>query len=67
MIRIELSQEEANMLSEVIESHLSDLRMEIAHTDNTDFRAGLKRREAFLNDLLAGLNTGPLPDGSALR
>jgi hypothetical protein len=58
MIQITLSDEEAGSLRSVLESYLSDLRMEIAGTERMEFRDGLKRQEAFLNGLLARLPAG---------
>ncbi len=55
MAQIELTDEEVGMLTEIIESYLSDLRMEIADTDKMKFREELKKREAFLKDLLQRL------------
>jgi len=48
MKRLDLDDRQAEMLTEVLESYLSDLRMEIADTDSKDFRDTLKAREAFL-------------------
>ena len=55
MLRIELTHEETGMLHLIIESYLSDLRMEIANTDSMDFRESLKEREVFLKKLLQQL------------
>jgi hypothetical protein len=55
MIQLTLSEEEAGSLRSVLESYLSDLRMEIADTERMDFREELKRQEAFLHRLLAQL------------
>ncbi len=55
MVRIELSSEEVEMLHEVLSIYLSDLRMEIADTDNQDFRETLKKQETFLKELLQRL------------
>lgn len=52
MVRIELTSEEADVLRETLESDLSDLRMELADTDNIEFRAILKKKEAPLKQLL---------------
>lgn len=52
MIRIELTPDKAEMLREILEGYLSDLRMEIADTDLMSFRENLKERELFLKDLL---------------
>jgi len=55
MLQIEFTPEESGMLREILESYLSDLRMEISHTDLMDFREGLKKREVFLKSLLERL------------
>jgi hypothetical protein len=52
MIRIDLNEDEAERLRALCEDELSDLRMEIAGTDLEDFRAELRKREAFLRRLL---------------
>jgi len=56
MVLINFSGEEIAMLKEILESYLSDLRMEIADTDKKDFRDILKKRERFLNELIDLLN-----------
>lgn len=48
MIRIDLSHSECNMLMEILESTLSNLRMEIADTDRFDYREMLKERKRVL-------------------
>ncbi len=48
MIRLEVTEEERQVLVAVLESYLSDLRMEIADTDRMEFREGLKDRKAVL-------------------
>ncbi len=55
MTRIEFTTEEAQTLSEILESYLSDLRMEIAATENRDWRGIMKERESFIKDLLGRL------------
>ncbi|UCE01307.1 MAG: hypothetical protein JSW67_08350 [Candidatus Latescibacterota bacterium] len=55
MPQIELAPEEIEMLRAILESYLSDLRMEISHTDSMDFREGLKKREVFLKKMLRQL------------
>lgn len=52
MLQIDLSREELRILEDVLESYLSDLRMEIADTDRKDFRDGLKERKRVLNAVL---------------
>jgi hypothetical protein len=46
MLQLDLSTKELAILEEVLESYLSDLRMEIANTDSMDFRDMLKERKA---------------------
>lgn len=55
MPRIELTTKEAQALSEILESYLSDLRMEIAATENRDWRGMMKERESFIKDMLSRL------------
>jgi len=55
MARVDLTPEEARMLRDVLESYLSDLRMEIAGTESVSFRENLKKTETFLKGLLPRL------------
>jgi hypothetical protein len=55
VISLELSNEESEILVDVLTGHLSDLRMEIADTDNKDFREQLKQRKAVIEKAIAGL------------
>lgn len=55
MIQLGLTENETLMLKAVLESYLSDLRMEIADTDRKDFRDILKDRELFLKELIKRL------------
>jgi hypothetical protein len=57
---IDLDAREADILREICESALSDLRMEVAGTEDQDFRESLKRREEFLGSLLERLGRGSL-------
>jgi hypothetical protein len=57
MIRLDLSDAEAELLREIAEDWLSELRTEIAHTDRADFREGLKRKEERLKGLIERLGT----------
>ena len=56
MVLLNFSEEELKMFKEILENYLSDLRMEIADTDQKDFRESLKKKENFLNELLSLLN-----------
>ncbi|RME34883.1 MAG: hypothetical protein D6786_03540 [Gammaproteobacteria bacterium] len=55
MIHIDLSEEERDLLAEVLESYLSDLRYEIADTDTSTFRDQLKLRQAALEKVLSAI------------
>ncbi len=55
MINLELTKEEKDILAMVLESYLSDLRMEIADTDSMDFRESLKKRKDVLKKVLETL------------
>ncbi len=55
MINLDLTKEENDILSTVLESYLSDLRMEIADTDSMDFRESLKKKKDVLNKVLETL------------
>jgi hypothetical protein len=64
--QITLTQEEAAVLRGVLNSYLSDLRMEIANTDSMQFRENLKREEVFLKKLLQQLDVElPAPGTSS--
>ena len=55
MITLELNAEESSLLREVLESFVSDLSMEIADTDKLEFREQLKKKKAFIFELLERL------------
>ncbi len=57
MINLDLTKEENDILAMVLESYLSDLRMEIADTDSMDFRESLKKRKDVLNKVLETLKS----------
>ncbi len=59
-VHIELTDEQADLLRELLAGDLSELRMEISHTDNARYRNALKDREVVLRSLL-DLVGGPLP------
>ncbi len=52
MITIELSDEEKEALVKVLQSYISDLRMEIADTDRASFREQLKKEKGYLESIL---------------
>lgn len=58
MVQLDLDAQERETLRHVLESYLSDLRMEIADTDRQDFRDMLKGRKAVIQKVLQGLGAG---------
>lgn len=52
MAAIELSEKETLLLEEILSSYLSELRMEVAGTDDRDVRILLKEKEAMVKDIL---------------
>ena len=57
-MHIDITSEEAGMLKEILESYLSDLRMEISSTENMNFREEMKKREELLKRLIQHLEKG---------
>ena len=55
MAQITLNNEETLKLKGILESYLSDLRMEVADTDRKGYRDELKEEELFLKDLIERL------------
>jgi hypothetical protein len=55
MIRLDLSEDERRVLLETLESELSELRVEIAHTDSMDFKETLKSKKAILEKAIGAL------------
>jgi hypothetical protein len=58
VIQLDLNDEEREILGVVLDSFLSDLRMEIADTDRMDFREMLKRRKAVIQKVIAAVEEG---------
>ncbi|PKO13078.1 MAG: hypothetical protein CVU39_20765 [Chloroflexi bacterium HGW-Chloroflexi-10] len=48
MLSLEISNEESQILKNVLENCLADLRMEITKTDNLRYKEMLKKRKAVL-------------------
>ncbi len=67
MIQIELSREKAEWLRESLGNYGSQLRLEIAKTDNRNFRDFLKKRSEFIEEFLQGLEEKLGPDQAAGR
>ena len=55
MSTIELDPKEQQLLQELLESALSELRVEIVSTDRLDYKEALKERKSLMTDLLEKL------------
>ncbi len=56
-MKIELNNKERETLSEALQSYLSDLTSEIAHTDDRDFRDNLKDKRTTLEKIAERLES----------
>ena len=56
MDQIEFTQVEMGMLREILQRYLSEVIMEIAHSDRKDFREFLNRRREFMEDCIRRLD-----------
>ncbi|MBD3241372.1 MAG: hypothetical protein GF331_12350 [Chitinivibrionales bacterium] len=52
MVTVKISNEEKDLLAEVLEGTVSDLRAEISHSDSPFYKEGLRRRKELLNDMI---------------
>ncbi len=55
MLHLHLTADEARVLQEALQCYLSDLRLEVSHTDNFEYRSALKQNEAHLRRVLSNL------------
>jgi hypothetical protein len=55
MATIQFTREETEMMQDILESYLSDLRLEIGDTENPGFQEELKNKESFLTSVLVRL------------
>jgi len=55
MANVELNSREAGLLKEILLRYYSDIRFEIADTDDKEFLKFLKTREAFMRGLITRL------------
>jgi hypothetical protein len=56
MAQIEFTQGEIDLLREILQRYLSEVIMEIAHSDRKDFREFLNRRREFMEDCIRRLD-----------
>jgi len=57
MIRLKLDENEREVLLQLLENCISDLRVEITDTDNLDYKNMLKGRKAVMIKLLEALQS----------
>jgi hypothetical protein len=55
-MELELNEEARGLLTRVLTTYVADLRMEISATDSPSFKAGLRREEELLRELLDRLS-----------
>jgi len=58
-MELSLGEDERELLQQVVSSAFRDLRMEIADTDNAEYRAGLRERRSVLESILFQLDNPP--------
>lgn len=58
---VTLDPEQVQILREILETHLNQLRVESARTDAHDFRVALHHRERVVESMLRGLVQPPSP------
>ena len=51
MVQFKITEEERELLIEILENDISDLRMEIADTDRREYREMLKNREVLMKKI----------------
>jgi len=61
MIQLDLEPREVELLREILDTALSDFRMEIADTDSLDYRQKLKDRKQVLIKVLENLKPAESP------
>ncbi len=57
-MELALSAEERDVLAELLEAQLADIRGEIRKTERLEWREDLKRREAVVRGIVARLRAG---------
>lgn len=54
-MQLELSDDERQLLERILSAYLGDLRMEVAATDNAEFKHGLRDEELVIRRFLDAL------------
>lgn len=58
-MQLEIGTDEVEVLAEVLDRALGNLREEVYKAEVAEYKADLKKREAVITSLLARLRTGP--------
>jgi len=58
---LDLREDQTSLLRDLLDHDLRELRMEIADTDNHEFKRGLRGREVLLRSILDQIG-GPITD-----
>lgn len=61
MFQINLNVDEARVLHDALQCYLTDLRSEVIHTENWEYRQELKRNEACLRQVMLSLELTGTP------
>jgi hypothetical protein len=56
--QLDLDEQDAELLGQILEAYLADLKFEIPNTNTLAFKAGLREKEQQVERLLAMLETG---------
>jgi hypothetical protein len=56
MLHIDLTLEERNLMEEMLDAYLTDLRGEISATHSHDYKEDLKQREVLLRKIIAAVH-----------
>ena len=61
MANLELTSEELKVLEDTLERSVSDLAMEVGHTDSRDFKETLKQKKSVLDHVLEKVRNAGVP------
>ena len=64
MVRIEITEEQLSLLTSILERYLGDMSYEIADTDSSSFKEGLRHERDQIVDLLARVRSASPPAAS---
>jgi len=56
MVKLEMTEQQAQILKAILDNFLSDLRLEIVDTERKAWRDKMKEQEEFIKDLLVRLS-----------